>query len=253
MNRTEAKAYALTELGLDRETVRQFGNLSCTQTWLDAIAAQASGGIAAQASGGIAAQDAIALHKTLMVKVSHVQDAINPEATSALAAEEAIAPHDEMIVETTSGIAIPEPAAQDNSFETFWDSAPELVQPQPLLNVSVLDGDWDAPEPPASTVIEVIVYPLVIGLLMLWATIQLLLLASHGIVMGLTALANALDAAASRRLSLNTAKSSEPMDWIRIPTFSVAALRHHRVSRLWSAYWPRPGLQSANPSASLSR
>lgn len=39
MNRTEAKAYALHGLGLDRDAVRQFGNLSRTQTWLDAIAA----------------------------------------------------------------------------------------------------------------------------------------------------------------------------------------------------------------------
>ena len=38
MNRTQAKARA-AELGISKEVARQFGNLSKTQTWLDAIAA----------------------------------------------------------------------------------------------------------------------------------------------------------------------------------------------------------------------
>ena len=159
MNRTEAKAYALNELGLDRYTVRQFGNLSRTQTWLDAIAAQASGGIASQ---------------------------------------EALAANEAMIVAETS--IAQEPVALDTSFETFWDSAPALLQPQPLVNVSALDEDWDdlQAQTPASD--EVILYPLVIVLLMLWAILQLLLLVTGWVVTGLTAFANYLDDAATRRL-----------------------------------------------------
>jgi hypothetical protein len=173
MNRTEAKAYALTELGLDRDDVRQFGNLSRTQTWLDAIAAQ-----------------------------------------------EALATGEAMIIEVTPAIAIHEPTSLDNSFEAFWDSAPALLHPHSLINVSALDGDWDDPEFPTSQASEVIVYPIVIGLLMLWAIVQLLLLAGHGIAQGLTALANALDAAASRRLNADAAKPSDPMDWAGILAFS---------------------------------
>lgn len=40
MNRTQAKAHA-AELGISKDTARQFGSLSKTQTWLDAIAAKA--------------------------------------------------------------------------------------------------------------------------------------------------------------------------------------------------------------------
>jgi hypothetical protein len=183
MNRNEAKAYALNELGLDRDTVRQFGNLSRTQTWLDAIAAQASGGIAAQEEAIAAEEEAIAAHDDEIA--THKDE---------------IAPCQTMIVKVTPAIAIPEPATQDTSFESFWDSAPALLQPQPLLNISVLDGDWDEPEPPASQASEVIIYPIVIGLLLLWAIVQLLLLAGRGIAQGLTTLANALDAAARHRL-----------------------------------------------------
>ena len=177
MNRTEAKAYALNELGLDRDTVRQFGNLSRTQTWLDAIAAQAS--------GGIAAEEASNAHKAMSVEVTLVEDVTD--------------------VEATLESAIPEPVPQGDSFETFWDSAPVLLHPQPLVNVSALDGDWDEPQLPTAQVSEVIVYPIVIGLLMLWAMVQLLLLVSRGLAIGLTALANRLDAAATHRL--NTASS----------------------------------------------
>ena len=202
MNRNEAKAYALNELGLDRDTVRQFGNLSRTQTWLDAIAAQASGGIAAQASEGIAAHDdAIATQED---EIAAEEEAIAAHDDEIATHEDEIAPCQTMIVEETPGIAIPDPAAQDNSFESFWDSAPALLQPQPLLNVSALDGDWDEPEPPASQASDVIVYPIVIGLLMLWAMVQLLLLAGRGIAKGLTALANALDAAATRQLEVSS-------------------------------------------------
>ena len=41
MNHTQAKAHA-AELGISKDTARQFGSLSKTQTWLDAIAAEAS-------------------------------------------------------------------------------------------------------------------------------------------------------------------------------------------------------------------
>ena len=179
MNRNEAKAYALNELGLDREYVRQFGNLSRTQTWLDAIAAQASGGIAAQ-------EEAIATH------------------------EDEIAPRKTMIVEVTPAIAIPEPAAQDNSFETFWDSAPALLQPQPLINVSALDGDWDEPEPPASPASDVIVYPIVIGLMMLWAIVQLLLLGGKALCWLLSGIATGLDAMAQERLQRQRESALQP-------------------------------------------
>jgi len=195
MNRNEAKAYALNELGLDRDTVRQFGNLSRTQTWLDAIAAQASGGIAAQ-------EEAIATH----------EDEIAAQEEAIATHDDEIAPCQTMIVETTPGIAIPDPAAQDTSFDTFWDSAPVLLQPQPLINVSALDGDWDEPEPPASQASEVIVYPIVIGLLMLWAIVQLLLLAGRGIAQGLTALANALDAAATRQLEVRSKRHDRQLN-----------------------------------------
>ena len=209
MNRNEAKAYALNELGLDRDTVRQFGNLSRTQTWLDAIAAQASGGIAAHDA-------AIATRKTMIVEVTPAiaaqEEAIAAHDDEIATHEDEIAPCQTMIVEETPGIAIPDPAAQDNSFESFWDSAPALLQPQPLVNVSVLDGDWDEPEPPVSPASDVIVYPIVIGLLMLWAMVQLLLLAGRGIAKALTALANTVDAAATRQLEVSSKRHDRQLN-----------------------------------------
>ena len=157
MNRTEAKAYVLNELGLDRDQVRQFGNLSRTQTWLDAIAAQASGGIAAH------------------------------EATPAL---------------NTTEI---KPQADDNSFDRFWDGPSALLQPQPLVNISVLDEDWDDPHSQSSAII---IYPIVITLLLLWATVQLILFVGHWLGVALTLLANWLDTVATQRLLVDLRDTS---------------------------------------------
>ena len=126
MNRTEAKAYALNELGLDHDFVRQFGNLSRTQTWLDAIAAQASEGIAS--------------------------------------------------VEGSEPDLVPVPPNAPSSptslsFEAFWESPAVAFNPHPLTSISSLDEDWDSSPDSTPAPDEVIFYPIVIALLMLWAVL----------------------------------------------------------------------------------
>ncbi len=166
MNRTEAKAYALKELGLGRDQVRQFGNLSRTQTWLDAIAAQASEGSTATAAN----------------------DPSDPP---------------------TEPDPVPVPLT-DLSFEAFWESPDVSLNPQPLTSISALDQDWEDILTPTSAPEPVAFYPIVIALLMLWAMVQLLLLLGHWIGLGLTVLADTLDAVASRRLAVVGPPPSRP-------------------------------------------
>ncbi len=159
MNRTEAKAYALDELGLYRDHVRQFGNLSRTQTWLDAIAA--------------------------------FEAASEPTETEDISLES--------LAEASATITLPWASIPEESFITFWDAEFDPVAPQPLDCLLELDEACDEPVAPAP-----VVYPLVIALLMLWAILQLLLLVTGWIVTGLTAFANFLDVAATRRLEANS-------------------------------------------------
>jgi len=158
MNRTEAKAYVLNELGLDRDHVRQFGNLSRTQTWLDAIAA--------------------------------FEAASEPTETEDISLD--------VLADSSAAIVLPWELTPEDSFITFWEAEPEPVVPQSLACLPELDEAWDEPIAPAP-----VVYPVVIALLMLWAALQLLLQLTGWIVTGLTALANYLDAAATRRLAGN--------------------------------------------------
>ena len=152
-------SYAIDELGLDRDHVRQFGNLSRTQTWLDAIAA--------------------------------FEAAPEPTETEDISLE--------ALADASATIVLPWEAAPEDSFITFWEAEPEPVVPQPLACLPELDEAWDEPAAPAP-----VVYPVVIALLMLWAILQLLLLLTGWIVTGLTALANYLDAAVTRRLETNS-------------------------------------------------
>ena len=159
MNRTEAKAYALEVLGLDRDYVRQFGNLSRTQTWLDAIAAF---------------EETSELIETAEIGL-------------------------DSLAEASATIVLPWEPTPEESFITFWEAEPEPVVTQPLACLPELDEAWDEFATPAP-----VVYPVVILLMMLWAVLQLLLLVAGWIVTGLTALANYLDAAATRRLEANS-------------------------------------------------
>jgi hypothetical protein len=193
MNRTEAKAYALDELGLDRDQVRQFGNLSRTQTWLDAIAAQASGGIAAQASGGIAA------------------------AESESEPAETAAPSLETLALASAELRLPWETMPEDSFITFWESDPEPVLPQPLTVLSALDGAWDDPEPDSAATSLVMVYPIVIAVIMLWALVQLLLLGGKAICWLLSGIATGLDAIAQERLQRTSTLKQTPQGF----TFAV--------------------------------
>lgn len=160
MNRNEAKAYALNELGLDRDTVRQFGNLSRTQTWLDAISAHESESEPAET------------------------DDIRLEA----------------LAEAPAELMRPGEAALEDGFITFWESDPEPVLPQPLAGLPALDEAWDDPEPDSPATPPVLVYPIVIALMMLWAWVQLLLLGGKALCWLLSGIATGLDAIAQERL-----------------------------------------------------
>ena len=117
MNRTEAKVYVLDVLGLDRDHVRQFGNLSRTQTWLDAIAAF--------------------------------------EAASELTETEDISL--EAVTEASATISLPEEPTPENSFITFWEAEPDPVVPQPLACLPELDEAWDEPATPAPVVYPIVI------------------------------------------------------------------------------------------------
>ena len=117
MNRAQAKTYALEALGLDRDYVRQFGNLSRTQTWLDAIAAF--------------------------------------EAASESTETEEISL--ESLAEASATIPLPGESAPEESFITFWEAEPEPVVPQPLACLPELDEAWDEPAAPAQVVYPVVI------------------------------------------------------------------------------------------------
>ena len=112
MNRTEAKAYALEVLGLDRDHVRQFGNLSRTQTWLDAIAA------------------------------------FETQPEPAQLEENSLSSFEDV----SATIVLPEKVAPEDSFMAFWEAEPDPVVPQPLAGLPELDEAWDEPETPAPVV-----------------------------------------------------------------------------------------------------
>jgi hypothetical protein len=170
MNRNEAKTYVLDVLGLDRDQVRQFGNLSRTQTWLDAISAHESESEPAET------------------------DDIRLEA----------------LAEAPAELMRPGEAAPEDSFITFWDAEPEPVFPQPLAGLPALDEAWDDPEPDSPATPPVLVYPIVIALMMLWAWVQLLLLGGKAICWFLSGIATGLDAMAQERLQRQREFALEP-------------------------------------------
>jgi len=117
MNRTEAKAYAIDELGLDRDQVRQFGNLSRTQTWLDAIAA--------------------------------LEAASEPTETEEISLD--------ALTDASATIVLPWEATPEDSFITFWEAEPEPVVPQPLACLPELDEAWDEPAAPSPVVYPIVI------------------------------------------------------------------------------------------------
>ena len=185
MNLKEAKTYALDELRLERDFVRTFGKLTATQTWIDAIAA-----VEAAADDDIL--DLLSSDELLVVEV---------EAT------EIAQPH---VAEETASASTEEATEPNDSLIAFWESEPEQTPQQPLAVLPPLDEAWDEPEPRSPGAAAVVVYPLVIVLMMLWATVQVLLLSGQALCWVLTRTAEWLDVIAQKRLQQHRESARAP-------------------------------------------
>ena len=177
MNLKEAKTYALDELKLEKDFVRTFGKLTTTQAWLDAIAA-------------------VEAAATISLEAVFVED----EAAAATAVEETAELSLEALEDASAAIPLPWEAAPENSLIAFWESEPEQAPQQPLAVLPPLDEAWDDPEPRSPGPAAVVVYPVVIALMMLWAMVQVLLLGGKGVCWVLTQTAERLDTMAQKRL-----------------------------------------------------
>ncbi len=185
MNLKEAKTYALDELCLERDFVRTFGKLTATQTWLDAIAAVEE-----------AAND-------------DLLDLLGPDELSVVEVEatEIAQPY---VAEETASASTEEATEPNDSLIAFWESEPEQAPQQPLAVLPPLDEAWDEPEPHSPGASAVVVYPLVIVLMMLWATVQVLLLSGKAVCWVLTQTAERLDVMAQKRLQQHRESTLAP-------------------------------------------
>lgn len=201
MNRTEAKAYALNELGLDRDTVRQFGNLNRTQTWLDALLAHDT-----TAAEEI---DALASNPEVSSAGLSIEEETEPmgEASEPVEGEISVA----VLEQGSASVAIPW-AAPEDSLLSFWAAEPETIWPQPLECLPELDEAWDEPEPVHPGAAAVVVYPMVIALMMLWACVQILLLVGKALCWGLGKLDQWMDGAAQEQLQQRRGSAMETED-----------------------------------------
>ncbi len=184
MNLKEAKTYALDELRLERDFVRTFGKLTATQTWLDAI-------VAVEEAANDDLLNLLGPDELSVVEVEATEIAQpHVEAAASASAEEATEPNDSLIA--------------------FWESEPEQVSQQPLAVLPPLDEAWDEPDPHSPGSSAVIVYPLIIVLMMLWATVQVLLLSGKAVCWVLTQTAERLDAIAQQRLQQHRDSARAP-------------------------------------------
>ena len=198
MNLKEAKIYALDELKLERDFVRTFGKLTATQTWLDAVSAVEAAQAASETPEDI--RVTCFIEATDGTAEPDFEEAAEPlaraesdEAAASVAVEAAIEPAELILISEAT-------APPEDSLIAFWESEPEQVVPQPLTVLLPLDEAWDDPEPRNSGTAAVVVYPLVVILMMLWAIVQVLLLGGKVVCWMLTQTAQRLDAMAQERL-----------------------------------------------------
>ena len=184
MKLKEAKTYALDKLKLERNFVRTFGKLTATQTWLDAIAA-------VEETSDDDILDLLGSDELPVVAV----EATDELPVVAVEATEVAEPH----VEAAASASTEEATEPNDTLLAFWESEPEQA-PQPLAVLPPLDKAWDDPEPRSPGAAAVVVYPLVIALMMLWATVQVLLLGGKALCWVLSQAAEQLDVMAQKYL-----------------------------------------------------
>ena len=197
MKLKEAKTYALDKLKLERNFVRTFGKLTATQTWLDAIAA-------VEETSDDDILDLLGSDELPVVAV----EATDELPVVAVEATEVAEPH----VEAAASASTEEATEPNDTLIAFWESALEQAPQQPLAVLPPLDEAWDDPEPRSPGAAAVVVYPVVIALMMLWATVQVLLLSSQALCWVLTQTAERLDIMVQKRLQQHRESALAPAE-----------------------------------------